>query len=84
MYRDPASAWVLYCSMVGTHSGRSSRIRSSRMMTITTPAGPMFFWTPPYMMPYFVMSAGSDRKQLETSATRGLPLVSGSLWNLVP
>ena len=53
------------------HHGRSSRkhssrIRSFRIITIVTPAGPIFFCTPPYMMPYFVMSTGSDRKQEET------------------
>ena len=39
LYRELLSAWVLYCSMVGTKAGVSSGIKSSRMMTTTTPAG---------------------------------------------
>ena len=54
------------------------------MMEMTTPAGPMFFCAPPYMTPYLVMSTGSDRKHDDTSATRSLPLVLGSVWNFVP
>ena len=84
LYSEFASACVFHFSMVGVHSSTSSRTRSSRMMEMTTPAGPMFFCAPPYMTPYFVMSTGSDRKHDDTSATRSLPLVLGSVWNFVP
>ncbi len=33
--------------MLGVNGSTSSRTRSSRTMTMTTPAGPMFFCTPP-------------------------------------
>ena len=70
--------------MVGVPGSTSSVIRSSLMITITVPAGPIFFWTPPYRIPYFVTSMGSERKQEETSATSSFPLVSGSVWNAEP
>ena len=34
-------------SIVGVPSSTSSVIRSSLMITMTIPAGPIFFWTPP-------------------------------------
>ena len=34
-------------NVVGVPGRGSSGIRSSRIITMTTPAGPMFFWTPP-------------------------------------
>ena len=35
------------------------------------------------MMPYFVTSTGSDRKQEETSATSVLPFVFGSVFDIL-
>ena len=32
--------------MVGVKGSTSSRTKSSRTMTMVTPAGPMFFWPP--------------------------------------
>ena len=70
--------------MVGVPGRQSSVIRSSRIIAITTPAGPIFFWTPPYTTPYFVTSIGSDKKHEDTSDTSSLPFVSGKVLYFVP
>ena len=60
-----------------TYSGRSSRIRSSRMITITTPAGPIFFCTPPLDHAIFVLRPPAQ------TGSRKIHLLPGSfLWYL--
>ena len=58
-------------------------MRSSRIIAITTPAGPIFFWTPPYITAYFETSTGSDKKHEDTSATKSFPFVLGSFLYFV-
>ena len=62
--------------MVGVIS-IGSPMRSSRIMTTVTPAGPMFFCAPAKSRPNFETSIGSERMQEEISATRGTEPVSG-------
>ena len=84
LYKEALSACVLYFSMVGVPGKVSSVIKSSLIITITTPAGPIFFCTPANNMPYLFTSTGSDKIQEDTSDTRVFPLVLGRSLNLVP
>ena len=51
--------------------GRASSSRSSRTITRVRPAGPMFFWAPAKITPYFDTSIFRDRMCEDMSATIG-------------
>jgi len=52
------------------------------MITIVTPAGPIFFCAPAKMIPYLLTSYASDRIHEDMSATTGVSPGSGSLLYL--
>jgi hypothetical protein len=53
-------------------------------MTMTTPAGPMFFCAPAYIIANLLTSMGCDIIDDEKSATNGVVPTSGTVGNSTP
>ena len=70
-------------SIDGVPSGVRSK-RSSRMMTIVMPLGPMFFWAPAYIRPYLETSISRERISDEASQTTGTPSAVSPYGNCTP
>ena len=58
--------------------------RSSRAMTMTTPAGPTFFCAPAKITPYLETSTGFEQKFEDMSATSNVSPTSGGALNSTP